>query len=141
MIIKELDDVVARQAETAAELLNLQNYLGDKAIIEPFDKIVEQNLFSESDSFASGEYTRELGDSIPDGTTFVLADVFINDLKNEHWTVLFSRDGDCDGQAYADAETGLPPKGDFNDRSQTTFLAFDASEAGGDAFPRFGQWT
>ena len=140
MIIKELDDVIAREANTAAQLKNLQDYLGDKAIIEPFDTIVEKNLFS-TENFGSGVFSYQLDDSIPDGATFLLADVFINDQKNEYWTVLFSRDGDCAGQAYADAETGLGPKGDFNDISQTTFLAFEASQAGGFAFPRFGQWT
>ena len=126
----------------AGQIVHLQNDLDSKALLNQFDHIIEQNLFP-TNQFGDGTYSLAIDDTnaIPTTASFIFADVFINDLNNDHWIILFARDGDCAGDASSNAETGLGPVNDFNNRSQTAFLELSATGAGDSAFPRFGQWT
>ena len=71
---------------------------------------------------------------------FVLADIFISDKKNDHFTITFSDKADCNARLWSDLGSGLPPPDHYNQKSQKAILMFDASQDG-KSYPRWGQWT
>ena len=71
---------------------------------------------------------------------FILADVFISNSENDHFTVIFSDDIDCRAKASSSGSGGLPI-GDFSGNNQQAFIVFDANSLATNAFPRWGQWT
>ena len=70
---------------------------------------------------------------------FVLADIFVSDSKNDHYTITFSDTDDCKGKMWTDKDKGTPPPDDFDQKSQKAIMMFDAKIGSG--FPRWGQWT
>ena len=72
---------------------------------------------------------------------FILADVFISNSENDHFTVIFSDNIDCRAKASSDGSSGGLPIGDFSGNNQQAFIVFDASDSDDSAFPRWGQWT
>ena len=71
---------------------------------------------------------------------FVLADIYISNSRNDHWTIAFSAENDCTGQLYSGQDSGKPPPDNFDHKSQKAIMMFGASQYGA-AFPRWGQWT
>ena len=71
---------------------------------------------------------------------FILADVFISNSENDHFTVIFSDDINCRAKANSSGSSGALPIGDFSGNNQQAFIVFDASQEN-NSFPRWGQWT
>ena len=71
---------------------------------------------------------------------FILADVFISNSKNDHFSVIFSYDIDCWAKTSSNNSSGSLPIGDFSENHQQAFIVFDASQEN-NSYPRWGQWT
>ena len=71
---------------------------------------------------------------------FILANVFISNSENDHFTVIFSDDIDCRAKTSSSGSSGGLPIGDFSENHQKAFIVFDASQEN-NSFPRWGQWT
>ena len=71
---------------------------------------------------------------------FVLADIFISNSRNDHFTITFSDTNDCSGTLWSSKDSGSSPPNNFDYKSQKAIMMFDSSEDGS-AFPRWGQWT
>ena len=107
-------------------------------------------------------YTIQMSDVTP-GAKFVLADIFISNSQNDHFTVTFSDRKDCLGTLYSQDfhsilyieiinmqtsenpmystyDSGMHPPASFDNKSQKAIMVFDASQYG-NAYPRWGQWT
>ena len=71
---------------------------------------------------------------------FVLADVYIGNSQNDHFTLTFSDENDCSGTMYSSDSSGRPPPSNYDHKSQKAIMVFDASQYGR-AYSRWGQWT
>ena len=71
---------------------------------------------------------------------FVLADVFISNSENDHFTLTFSDENDCTGTMYSPPDSGGPPPSNYDHKSQKAIMLFDASQYAR-AYARWGQWT
>lgn len=72
---------------------------------------------------------------------FVLADIFISNSINDHFTITFSDKNDCKGTLWSSKDSGSSPPNNFDYKSQKAIMMFDSSENKDAAFPRWGQWT
>ena len=85
-------------------------------------------------------YTIKMCD-VTTSAKFVLADIFVSDSKNDHFTITFSDTSDCKGQLYSSDKSGKSPPNNFDHKSQKAIMMFDADEVNSSGFPRWGQWT
>ena len=84
-------------------------------------------------------YTIKMSD-VDSSAKFVLADIFVSDSKNDHYTITFSDKNDCQGRIWSDKDKGTSPPNNFDHKSQKAIMMFDADQ-GGSSYPRWGQWT
>ena len=71
---------------------------------------------------------------------FILADVFISNEENDHFTLVFSDDIDCRDVPFSGTSSGGLPSRSYDGKHQKAFVVFDASQEE-NSFPRWGQWT
>ena len=108
-------------------------------LLHTFDNIVQQEVIS--GDFTNPNWKLDVPSATSD-TKFILADVWINDSENQSWSVTFSKDFNIDCRGSSLPNTGNPPNGNFDDRTQTTTFLYDADQVDqSEAFPRFGQWS
>ena len=108
-------------------------------LLHTFDNIVQQEVVS--GSFTNPNFKLDVPSAANDAK-FILADVWINDSVNQHWSVTFSKDYNIDCRASSLPSTGGAPIANFDGRTQTTTVFYDADEVDqSKAFPQFGQWS
>lgn len=117
-----------------------QDRSGTNLVFRAFSAIHKETILQKSfGELENQSHTIKMSDVTSDAK-FVLADIFINDKKNDHFTITFSDKQDCSAQLWADKSSGKPPPDHYDHKSQKAILMFDASQDG-KSYPRWGQWT
>ena len=108
-------------------------------IFLPFEKVNEKIL--QEGKFYDGVFAELIDhEQVTALDEFILADVFISDSVNDHFTVTFSASNDCSGRHHTGDSTGLLPPAGFHGQTQKATLVFDGSQES-QSFPRWGQWS
>ena len=129
--------VMTQSYEELIEELRERNSNG--LIFLPFETLHQKILLE--GTFGDGLYAQIIDHpSVTWLDKFILADVFISNSENDHFTVIFSDDIDCRAKASSNNSSGGLPIGDFSQNHQQAFIVFDASQEN-NSFPRWGQWT
>ena len=133
-VVNELVKVVENNVARLNALPSDLNTEGK--IFKPFKNIVQQNILV--NNFANTIWTVTIP-SVPTDAEFILADVFLSNGANDMWSVTFSRDENSSCRVWS-SNGGLPAT-NFNGRTQTTTLFYDAPEDGTNSYPRYGQFS
>ena len=132
--------VMTQSYEELIEELRERNSNG--LIFLPFETLHRKILLE--GTFGDGLYAQIIDHpSVSWLDKFILADVFISNSENDHFTLIFSEDINCRARASSSCSggcTGGLPIGDFSENQQQAFIVFDASQEN-NAYPRWGQWT
>ena len=135
--LKQSHDSLRRSYEVLLRDLQERNEKG--LIFLPFDKLHEKILHQ--GKFYDGVFAELIDhEQVTALDEFILADVFISDSVNDHFTVTFSASNDCSGPTFSGDSTGALPQKNFHGEKQKAFLVFDASHEN-KSFPRWGQWS
>ena len=136
-MLKQSHDSLQRSYEDLLQDLQERNERG--LIFLPFEKLHEKILHQ--GKFYDGVFAELIDhEQVTALDEFILADVFISDSANDHFTVTFSASNDCSGRTYCDDSSGALPQKSFHDEKQKAILVFDASHEN-QSFPRWGQWS
>ena len=116
---------------------NKLSVIDSKLILNPGERVAQYDVLT--GNWGNGVSTVTIG-HVPSDAQFILVDAFLNDVGNDHWVITFSADAnsDCIASSYSN---GGPPVSNFNNRTQTVSLEYDAANDGSTAFPRWGQWA
>ena len=138
--VDTLTQKVATMTESYQELVeDLRERNSNGLIFLPF-KSLHQKILVEG-TFADGIYAQIIDHpNITRLDRFILADVFISNEDNDHFTLVFSDDIDCRARTGTGSPGGGPVSGDWDGKNQKAFVDFDASQEN-NSFPRWGQWT
>ena len=99
---------------------------GTNLVFRAFSAIHKETILQKSfGELENQSYTIKMSDVTSDAK-FVLADIFINDKKNDHFTITFSDKQDCSAQLWADKSSGKPPPGHYDHKSQKAILNQDS---------------
>ena len=135
--LKQSHDSLQRSYEDLLQDLQERNEKG--LIFLPFEKVHEKILHQ--GKFYDGVFAELIDhEQVTALDEFILADVFISDSANDHFTVTFSASNDCSGKHNPNDSTGGLPDVGFHGKSQKAVLVFDASQEN-KSFPRWGQWS
>ena len=135
--LKQSHDSLQRSYEDLLADLQERNEKG--LIFLPFEKLHEKILHQ--GKFYDGVFAELIDhEQVTALDEFILADVFISDSANDHFTVTFSASNDCSGCTYCDDSSGALPQKSFHGEKQKASLVFDASHKD-QSFPRWGQWS
>ena len=135
--LKQSHESLQRSYEDLLQDLQERNEKG--LIFLPFEKVHEKILHQ--GKFYDGVFAELIDhDQVTALDEFILADVFISDSANDHFTVTFSASNDCSGRPYCSDSSGALPQKSFHDEKQKAILVFDASHEN-QSFPRWGQWS
>ena len=134
-------NLLAKQVEDLSEQVNrLQARSDNNLFFRAFSKIHQETIFQKDlGGNIKQSYTIKMSD-VTSVAKFVLADVFVSNSKNDHFTFTFSDENDCSGTLFSSPDSGKPPPANFDHKSQKAFMLFDASQYE-HAYPRWGQWT
>ena len=111
----------------------------NKVFFQPFQNIIQQNIFY-SEIIPNGAQVRTIS-SIPADKQFIVADVYISSRTiNDYFSVTFSREATTSCSLVNTSGGG--PASDFNGRTQTTSIMFNADQYSNSyGWPRYGQFT
>ena len=113
---------------------------GNNLVFRAFSSIQKETILQKTiEELDNQPYTIKMAD-VTSEAKFVLADIFINEKKNDHFTITFSDKADCKARLWPDTGSGQPPPDHYDHKSQKAILMFDASQDG-KSYPRWGQWT
>lgn len=134
-------ELLVRQVKDLSHQVNdLQQRSGSDLYFRPFSKIHQEIVLQKNPGGNIRQsYTIKMSD-VTSEAKFVLADVFISNSKEDHFTLTFSDANDCAGTLYSGESSGKPPPHNFDHKSQKAIMTFDASQSYR-AYPRWGQWT
>ena len=137
--VQSLTQQVSTMTQSYEQLIDeLRERNSNGLVFLPFETLHQKILLE--GTFGDGMYAQIIDHpSVTWLDKFILADVFISNSENDHFTVIFSDDIDCRGRAHS-SSGGLPTV-DFSGNNQQAFIVFDASDDSTSAFPRWGQWT
>ena len=116
---------------------NKLSVIDSKVILNPDEGVAQYDV--KTGKWGNGISTVTIG-NIPSDAKFILVDVFLNDAKNDHWTITFSADQTNCKVAFNFPPNGGPPQSDLSGRTQTVSLVYDAPNDKGSAWPMYGQW-
>ena len=136
-------EVLARQVQDLSEQvhqLQVERSGGNYLSFSAFSKIHQETVLQKNPGGNIRQsYTIKMSD-VTSAAKFVLADVFISNSENDHFTLTFSDENDCTGTMYSPPDSGGPPPSNYDHKSQKAIMVFDASQYAR-AYPRWGQWT
>ena len=138
--VQSLTQQVSTMTQSYEQLIEeLRERNTNGLVFLPFETLHQKILLE--GTFGDGLYAQIIDHpSVTWLDKFILADVFISNSENDHFTVIFSDDIDCRAKASSSGSSGGLPIGDFSDNHQQAFIVFDASQEN-NSFPRWGQWT
>ena len=138
--VDTLTQQVATMTESYQELIeDLRERNSNGLVFLPFETLHQKILLE--GTFADGIYAQIINHpNITRLDKFILADVFISNADNDHFTLTFSDDVDCRALTGVGSNWGGPVSGDWDGKNQKAFVLFDASQED-NSFPRWGQWT
>ena len=138
--VQSLTQQVSTMTQSYEQLIEeLRERNSNGLVFLPFETLHQKILLD--GTFGDGMYDQIIDHpSVTWLDKFILADVFISNSENDHFTVLFSDDIDCRARASSSYNSGTLPTGDFSENNQQAFIVFDASQEN-NSFPRWGQWT
>ena len=135
--LKQSHESLQRSYEDLLQELQERNENG--LIFLPFEKLHEKILHQ--GRFYDGVFAELIDhEQVTILDEFILADVFISDSANDHFTVTFSGSNDCSGIHFAGTSSGSMPQVSFHDQAQKATLVFDGSQEN-NSFPRWEQWS
>ena len=135
--LKQSHDSLRRSYEVLLRDLQERNEKG--LIFLPFDKLHEKILHQ--GKFYDGVFAELIDyEQVTALDEYILADVFISDSVNDHFSIAFSADNDCPGAPHTSDSSGSRPYTSYHNENQKAFIFFDGSQES-KAFPRWGQWT
>ena len=138
--VHSLTQQVSTMTQSYEQLIEeLRERNSNGLVFLPFETLHQKILLE--GTFGDGMYAQIIDHpSVTWLDKFILADVFISNSENDHFTALFSDDIDCRGRAGSIYNSGDLPISDFSENNQQAFIVFDASQEN-NSFPRWGQWT
>ena len=138
--VQSLTQQVSTMTQSYEQLIEeLRERNSNGLVFLPFETLHQKILLE--GTFGDGMFAQIIDHpSVTRLDKFILADVFISNSENDHFTVIFSDDIDCRAKASSSGSSGGLPIGDFSDNHQQAFIVFDASQEN-NSFPRWGQWT
>ena len=141
--VDSLTQQVATMTESYQELIeDLRERNSNGLVFLPFETLHQKILIE--GTFADGLFAQIIDHpNVTRLDKFILADVFISNADNDHFTLAFSNDIDCrtsTGSNFNGTNWGGPVSDVWDGKNQTAFVLFDASQEN-NSFPRWGQWT
>ena len=130
-LLKQSHDLLHRSYEDLLQDLQERNEKG--LIFLPFDKLHEKILHQ--GKFYDGVFAELIDhEQVTALDEFILADVFISDSVNDHFSIAFSADNDCPGAPHTSDSSGSRPYTSYHNENQKAFIFFDGSQES-NAFP------
>ena len=143
---EQFQDLSEQMKSTSEELQFLrerqlpQQRSSTNLVFQAFSSLHQEIIFQKNVGDIMESYKIKM-DDVTTSAKFVLADIFVSDSKNDHFTITFSDTSDCKGQLYSSDKSGKSPPNNFDHKSQKAIMMFDADEVNSSGFPRWGQWT